>query len=89
MRAQLPQSCLTLCDPMDCGPPGSPVHGILQAGLEWVAVPSSRDLPRSGIKPVPLVSPALQVDSFLLSHWRNPKNQVRTCSPRKGRAKQG
>jgi len=35
--------CLTLCDPMDCSPPGSSVHGILQARiLEWVAMPSSR-----------------------------------------------
>ena len=33
------QSCLTLCDPMDCNPPGSSVHGILQARtLEWVAI---------------------------------------------------
>ena len=33
------QSCLTLCDPMDCSPPGSSVHGILQARiLEWVAI---------------------------------------------------
>ena len=37
------QSCLTLCDPMDCSPPGSSVDGILQARiLEWVAMPSSR-----------------------------------------------
>ena len=38
------QACLTLCDPMmDCSPPGSSVHGILQARvLEWVAMPSSR-----------------------------------------------
>ena len=37
------QSCLTLCDPMDCSPPGSPVHRILQARtLEWVAIPFSR-----------------------------------------------
>ena len=37
------QSCPTLCDPMDCNPPGSSVHGILQARiLEWVARPSSR-----------------------------------------------
>ncbi|XDA88376.1 hypothetical protein R6Z07F_018042 [Ovis aries] len=37
--AQSLQSCLTLCDPMVCSPPGSSVHGILQAGtLEWVAV---------------------------------------------------
>ena len=33
------QSCLTVCDPMDCRPPGSSVPGILQAGiLEWVAI---------------------------------------------------
>ena len=37
------QSCLTLCDLMDCGSPGSSVCRILQARiLEWVAVPSSR-----------------------------------------------
>ena len=37
------QPCLTLCDPMDCSPPGSSVHGILQARmLEWVTMPSSR-----------------------------------------------
>ena len=37
------QSCLTLCDTMDCSPPGSSVHGILQARiLEWVAIPFSR-----------------------------------------------
>ena len=36
------QSCLTLCDPTDHSPPGSCVHGILQARiLEWVALPSS------------------------------------------------
>ena len=41
--AQSLQSCLTLWDPMNCSPPGSSVHGILQAGiLEWVAIPSSR-----------------------------------------------
>ena len=39
LRAQSLQSCPTLCDPMDHGPPGSSVHGILQAKiLEWVAV---------------------------------------------------
>ena len=33
------QSCLTLCDPMDCSPPDSPVPGILQVRtLEWVAI---------------------------------------------------
>ena len=33
------QSCLTLCDPIDSSPPGSPIPGILQARtLEWVAI---------------------------------------------------
>ena len=37
------QSCLTFCDPMNCNPPGSSVHGVLQARiLEWVAIPFSR-----------------------------------------------
>ena len=43
------QSCQTLCNPIDCSPPGSSVHGILQARiLEWVTMPSSRgsSLPR-------------------------------------------
>ena len=35
--------CLTLCNPMDCSPPGSSAHGILQARiLEWVAIPFSK-----------------------------------------------
>ena len=39
------QLCLTLCDPVDCSPPGSSVHGILQARiLEWVVMPFSRVL---------------------------------------------
>ena len=37
------QLCPTLCDPVDCRPPGSSVHGTLQArALEWVAMPPSR-----------------------------------------------
>ena len=43
MNAKSLQSCLTLCDPMDCSPSGSSVHGILQARiLEWVAISYSR-----------------------------------------------
>ena len=42
MCAKLLQLCLSLCDPMDCSPPGSSAHGILQARiLEWIAMPSS------------------------------------------------
>ena len=43
VHAKSPQSCPTLCDPVDQSPPGSSVQGILQARiLEWVTVPSSR-----------------------------------------------
>ena len=39
VKVLVAQSCLTLCDPMDCSPPGFTVHGILQARvLEWVAI---------------------------------------------------
>ena len=56
------QTCPTLCDPTDCSPPGSSVHGILPAKiLEWVATPSSRDLPHPGIEPG---SPAWQGNSL-------------------------
>ena len=42
--SEVAQSCLTLCDPMDCSQPGSSVHGIFQAWiLEWVAVSFSRE----------------------------------------------
>ena len=55
-------SCLTFCNPMDCSPSCSSVHGILQARiLEWVASPSPGDLPEPGIKPRSL---ALQADSL-------------------------
>ena len=62
VKVLVAQLCLTLCDPMDCSPPGSSVHGILQARiLEWIAIPfskgSSQPRDRSG-------SPALQADSL-------------------------
>ena len=42
-ESEVAQSCPTLCDPMDCSPPGSSVHGILQARiLVWVAISFSR-----------------------------------------------
>ena len=43
MKVKVTQSCPTLCDPMDCSPLGSSVHGILQARtLEWVVISFSR-----------------------------------------------
>jgi len=58
------------CDPMDCSPPGSPVHGISQARiLEWVTISSSRRSSHPGIEPGP---PAWQGDSLPLSHLGSP-----------------
>ena len=55
---------MTLFDPMDRSPPGSSVHGILQARtLEWVAVPS-RDPPHPESQPA---APALQANSLPMS----------------------
>ena len=53
---------------MDCSPLGSSVHGILQVSvLEWVAMPSSRDLPNPGIKPTSFMSPTLAGGFFTTS----------------------
>ena len=55
------QSCLTLCNPVDCSLPGSSVHGILQARLlEWVAIPLLQ-----GIFPTQGSNPCL-----CLLHWQ-------------------
>ena len=59
------QLYLTLCDPKDCSPPGSSVHGISQVRvLEWIAVSFSRDLSDSGIKPTSPMASAVQADSL-------------------------
>ena len=43
LKVLVAQFCLTLCDSMDCSPPGSSVHGISQARiLEWVGIAFSR-----------------------------------------------
>ena len=58
VHSALLPSCPTLCDPVDCGPPGSSIHGILQAGiLEWAAIsfPRGSSRPRDQI-PVSSVS---------------------------------
>ena len=63
MGVLVSQSCPTLCDPMDCSPPASSVHGIFQARvLKWVAISSSRgsSRPRAGTR-----SSAFQAGSLL------------------------
>ena len=42
VKVKVAQSCPTLCDSMDCSPPGSSVHGLLQARILWVAMLSSK-----------------------------------------------
>ena len=67
------QSCLTLCYHMDCCPPGSSVHGLLQARiLEWVAIFFFRDLPDKGSNPDLLWLLLWQADSLPLSHLGSP-----------------
>ena len=64
------QSCLTLCEPVDCSPPGSSVHGILQARiLEWVAMPSSRGSSHPGSESASFLSPALAGVFFTSAIW--------------------
>ena len=62
------QSCPTLCYPMDCNPPGSSVHGILQArywsGFPW---PPPGDLPDPRIEPAFLKLPALASGVFTIN----------------------
>ena len=53
---------------MDCRPPGSSVHGVLQAGmLEGVALPPPGDLPEPGAEPSSLLSPAAAAGSLPLA----------------------
>ena len=55
VKVLVTQSCPTLCNPMNCSPPGFSVHGISQARiLEWVAIPSPGDLFNPRSEPVSL-----------------------------------
>ena len=64
------QSCLTLCNTMDCSPPDSSLRGVSQARiLEWVAISFSMGLPTQGLNPH---LGHWQVDSLPLSHQGNP-----------------
>ena len=67
-------SCVLLfANTTDYNPPGSSVHGILQARiLEWATMPTPGDLPDPRFKPESPVHPALQADSLALGHWGSP-----------------
>ena len=62
------ESCPTLCNPMDCSPPGSSVHRISQARiLEWVAISYSRDLPDPGTKHIHVLCLLSLAGGFFIS----------------------
>ena len=66
------QSCLTLCNPSDCCPPGSSVHGVSSSKEYWSGLSSPPgDLPNPGIKPW---SPTLQAYSLPAEPPGKPKN---------------
>ena len=87
VKVLVTQSCPTLWEPRDCSPPGSSVHGILQARiLEWVATSSPGDLPNPGIKLPSLASPAL-AGMYHCATWKasysathQPKSSLRIVS---------
>ena len=77
MHVKLLQSCPTLRDPMDCSPPCSSVHGLLQARiLECVGISLSRGSSRSGIEPVSPATPALQMYYFTTEPPRKPNPSI-------------
>ena len=66
----VPQSHLTLCDLVDCSPPGSSAHGILFSRQEywsWLPSPTPEDLPDPGIQPLPLAFTALAGGFFTIA----------------------
>ena len=70
--SEVAQSCPTLCDPVDCSPPRSSVHGIFQARvLEWVVISFSRgsSWPRDRTQVSSIVSKML----YHLSHQGSPR----------------
>ena len=81
LGAKSRQSCPSLCNPMDCSPPGSSAHGSLQARiLEWIVMSSSGGIfPDPGIESVSPAAPALQVDSLLLRHQGSPSKYMWMC----------
>ena len=73
------QLCLMLCDPRDCSPPGSSVHGIYQARiLEWVVMPFSRGSSQPRDRTCVPVVPALQADSLPAEPQGKPVNSGAT-----------
>ena len=72
--------CPALCDPTDCSPPDSSVHGrLLVSGQEYrsgLPCPPPGDLLDPGIKPASPVSPELQADSLCTESLGKPKGKL-------------
>ena len=79
-ESEAAQSCLTLCDPMDCSLPGR------QEDWSGLPLPSSRDLPDPGIKPR---SPTLQVDALLSEPPGKPRGWRASCCKASRRPRSG
>ena len=70
-ESDVTQSCLTLCDPMACSPPGSSIHGIFQARiLEWIAIFFARGFfrPRDQTQ-------VFHIAGRLFTHWARRESQ--------------
>ena len=84
-KCSFSQSCLILCDLMDCSMFGSPVHGVFSGKniVSGLSFPPPVDLPDPGIElmsPVSPAPPALQADSLLLSHHGSLYNPKDFCN---------
>ena len=75
LQAKSLQSCLTLCDSLDCRhqPPLS-MESSRQIYWSGLPCPPPGDLPDPGIEPMSPVAPTLKADSLPLSHWRSPRS---------------
>ena len=82
------QSCPTLCDPMDCSPPGKTAGvgchaflGLPDPGIEDLPDPGIEDLPDPGMELKSLKSPALQMGSFPLAAAKSLQSCPTLCDP--------
>ena len=81
MCAKSFQLCPTLCDPMDCSPAGSSVHGILQARiLEWIAMSHSRVSSQPRDQSCISYMSCVYFNNFFFSFLKSPLSQIRSHS---------
>ena len=77
-ESEVVQPCPTLCDPVDCSPPGSPSRGFSrQEYWRGLPFPSPGDLPSPGIEPT---SPVLAGYSHLLAIVRSAAMNISVCA---------